>query len=230
MKTFQNFIFRIEQYKIRTNSSTGPWENLAKAYHVHIIAIDAYLKQTQDDSIPLSKFILRSAHVLSVSFIQDVTRLFVKSLVDKDFEYMKRLVSKKYKLDFDIEYLNVFLEKKVSLGDYVAHIVIPNSLEDLARLYVTLTGEDFYQGLEACLDDLQSDSERKMNFGRVVEELKLGFSTRHIVAHELSEIDVCDSSHFYGGYHVFMVTAIFLEEAARRLLLLDQPSGQIMTG
>jgi hypothetical protein len=93
--------------------------------------------------------------------------------------------SKNVKLDFEI--ISAIQNKKLTIGEFVAHFLSYNNLEDINSNISLLTGKDFLKGLKT-LNIPFSDNE--VNFsdiaGDVFNSVKKTYEIRHIFCHEFA--------------------------------------------
>lgn len=139
---------------------------------------------------PVKAELLKYIPIGYVACIEGYCRLAVKTLIDKGEPYLDR-VAKLDELQFKPKTVAAIVANKISLGDYVSHLIPLNNLQDINRVFSVLADEDALTAIKR-IDSLPGDDGRQLQFPTPlfadsdvarVQEL---FRIRHILAHELA--------------------------------------------
>src|SRR6266403_861589 len=138
---------------------------------------------------PFRLELIKYAPIGYVACLEGYLRLCIKAFIDHGEPYVGRITGIDG-LRFDSRTVLAIIEKKISLGQYVSHVVSLNSLSDINRIFSVILDEDFISAIKSVDYMILADGKRyqlKMPpFGETeypaLEEL---FRLRNIFAHEL---------------------------------------------
>jgi hypothetical protein len=138
---------------------------------------------------PLKAELMKYIPVGYVACIEGYCRLLIKELIDSGPPFQERATSFD-EIKFNIETVIAIRSRKVSLGEYIAHLIPLNNLADINRAFSILIGEDFLTQLKK-VDTLTTKSgPRKLAYPLLNDKAMSGlqelFRLRHIFAHELA--------------------------------------------
>ena len=139
---------------------------------------------------PIHLELMKYAPIGYVACLEGYLRLCPKALIDYGEPYVGRIEGIDG-LRFDCRTVLAITENKVSLGQYVSHVVRLRGLSDINNVFSLILGEDFIKAVRS-IDYIILPSGQRLQlktrpFGdaecRALEEL---FRLRNIFAHELA--------------------------------------------
>jgi hypothetical protein len=171
---------------------------------------------------PIKSELLRYIPIGLVACIEGYCRLAIKELIDSGEPYLGR-AKEIEELKFKPETIVAIIERKITLGDYIAHFVSLNNLEGINRVFSILTGEDWLARIKT-IDTLTLETskvyklERPLVMDTEIDNFKELFRMRHILSHELApreKVGVRRIQHCVSAAGAFMLA---LNEYIRVLL------------
>lgn len=184
----RNLITEINAIKSRTEYDSG--------YDVDVrledleIVINQYLENNKDVNSELLKYI----PIATVACFESFFRSVIKELIDSGKPYNENAIqfnqSKNVKFDFDI--ILAIQSKKITIGEFISHILPCNNYEDINSNLSTLIGTDFTDSIKkfkrkSIFDDVNENSKTfRDNFNEIISDIKRTFELRHIFCHEFS--------------------------------------------
>lgn len=130
--------------------------------------------------------------IASVACIESFFRATIKELLDNEgiyFDNLEKLIQQNnLKLDFEV--LSNLQKKKYTIGEFVAHTLPCNNINDLNKNISVLLGYDFLSALKkhkpkiAGVFDYESFDYFKKNYNSIAKSIVKTFEFRHIFCHE----------------------------------------------
>lgn len=137
-------------------------------------------------------------------------------------------------IKFDFKIAQAIEGKKVTVGDFLSHLLPMKSFEDVNSTIGTLTGQAFLQEIKpyffAYEDNDGNDvipktgeltDEMNAKAGEIYNQVKETFKLRNIFCHEAAEPEIVDISAIYKGY---ISTKKFLEITNEYIWELIEPN------
>ncbi len=169
---------------------------------------NAYKQRTDVDPEYLKFF-----PVAVIACVEGYFRLLIKELIDAGEPYFTNAAKLATTTKFDFEALGAFQGKKVSIGEFIAHDVSLNRLDQLNTVISTLTGRDFLAELRTVSDRWEHEIEGKPKVpimatpDEVYAAVSEAFRIRHIICHEFStnaDFKLEDIETAYSGTVIFL--------------------------
>lgn len=184
----RNFITEINAIKSRTEYD-AEYDAEFRLENLEIVIIQ-YLENNKDVNSELLKYI----PIATVACFESFFRSVIKELIDSGKPYNENAIqfnqSKNVKFDFDI--ILAIQSKKVTIGEFISHILPCNNYEDINSNLSTLIGADFTDSIKkfkrkSIFDDVNENSKTfRDNFNEIISDIKRTFELRHIFCHEYS--------------------------------------------
>lgn len=159
--------------------------------------------------------LMRYIPIATVACFEAFFRSIIKELIDNGEPYLSNAVnynqSKNVKFDFEI--VNAIRSKSISIGEFIAHILSFNNLDDIKSNMNVILNKDFLQELKNYKSKSSFPHEHEIrkefqdNISQIFEYIKRMYEMRHIFCHEFaSEINVNADEIFnmFKGCRVFM--------------------------
>ena len=176
-----------------------------------------------DTEVPFRSELLKYCPIGYIACVEGYFRLLFANLIDNGSPFMDNIIGFR-DVRFGTDVVAAIQSKKVSLGEFMAHLLPIRNVSDINRNMSTITGEDFLALLKNKPFGLGSNS-----LGTVEEVFpdfigKVGqlFRLRHIYAHELAskeKISVRKIEKYTGSTAIFifeteeLVTQRWLKDA-----------------
>jgi hypothetical protein len=158
----------------------------------------------------IKEILFRHFYILNIAFIQEIFKMFISELVDRNHEYARRL-TQKHTIKFEIDHISNVLSKKFTLGEFLASQFQPNSLEELAIIYSSILGENFYPEFKSRFKGTMIAAEN-ISEDEAIAFLAKMFEKRHIVAHEVNKIESLNPDEYLQALAVVITLYFFLKE------------------
>ncbi|MEK7725317.1 MAG: lysozyme inhibitor LprI family protein [Acidobacteriota bacterium] len=166
-----------------------------------------------------------------IACVESYFRSTVKELIDIGSPFSDK-ASNLREIKFDFTVVQAIEGRKVSVGDFLSHLIPMKSFDDISSTLGVLTGKDFLNELKPyffeksdeekrfpSLDELSKDMHTTV--GKIYGGVKEAFRLRNIFCHEASEPDIINVSEIY---HSYLCTKKFLEAANEFLWDLIDPT------
>ncbi len=133
-----------------------------------------------------------------VTAIEVFIRECVANLVDFGEPYTTRVKSISKNFKFDFELTKSIVEKRVSFGELISHIIAVNSISDIDALLSDLTNSNLVELLSGVTDrwnvEVLRDPPEPIidDVDAIKATLQRLFEVRHVLVHELPEQPPCD--------------------------------------
>jgi hypothetical protein len=179
----RNIIEEIETKKSRSG-------HYHYGYHSRVTSIDDLLVRVGTTALPSDNEILRAIPVASIGMLEAHFRELYTIIINKEQQYaLNALQAVKDKVKFDADYFIAIQGKKISIGDFVSHLLQINKLEDIISTISNIMGIDFSKKYKTYnYDDYLSKVAiyAKAIPEECIESVNRMFELRHIFAHELA--------------------------------------------
>lgn len=173
-------------------SRIGKKYHRTSALHDRLALLEVAFPQGSRPSDDRSKYENEIAKYLPVGVIaclEGYFRLVISELIDYGPPYSDR-VGVLDDLRFDVSIVRAIHGRSVSLGEFIAHMLPLNSVEDVNRHMSALLGADFLGRVKAVdptsLPTAYSGFQLTADPDEMLEGVKRAFELRHIYAHELA--------------------------------------------
>jgi uncharacterized protein YecT (DUF1311 family) len=128
--------------------------------------------------------------VVAIAALESIFRTAVRELVDSGSPYSDRAGAIVHDMKVEVSALHAFHGRKLSVGEFVAHLVPFKSFEDINTALTTLLGTSFLSAAKRVEDQWEKrvygrlDARVLRSHGPVFEDVKALISARHQIAHE----------------------------------------------
>ncbi|WP_310487399.1 hypothetical protein [Chamaesiphon sp. VAR_69_metabat_338] len=176
-------------------------------------------------SFGLSTELSRYIPIGLVACMEGYFRKVYADLIDHGSPY-KENASKFSDIKFSIETAISLEIQAVSIGDFVAHLLTTNNLDDINRNISTLIGEDFIgklktiRGQAICQQYLFPVDDNEL-MGYMVKSIRRIFEFRHMFCHEIDPVVSMEEFRAIAGYPEAIVEFLWISE----FLISDLLSG-----
>lgn len=207
-------LFKNEDRGIEFVNRYGP---LYRALHYIKENIDS---NQNEQSIEIQNELLRHFPVSLVATLEGYFRLLVRDVINTH-EPFKQNLSKFADLKFDVSSVLAIDSSKISLGEFVAHILPLNDLAKINRAMSMLLTRDFLKDVKALINInyyIKVESS-KDNAKLIVRNLNEMFRIRHIICHEIStkeQLSILQVEEMFKSVSMFVIsTDAYLDTAIR---------------
>ena len=132
-----------------------------------------------------------SLHVVGiVACVEVAARDAIRQLVDSGDPYDQRVGDLlKSELRFTLDVVRAFRDRKVSLGEFVAHLLAISSIDQMVAYFDVLLDSSFRQSLIALADEGEANIESVStplvpDVDGMMRAMSRAFAARHVTAHE----------------------------------------------
>jgi hypothetical protein len=178
--------------------------------------------------------LLRYLPIGSVACIEGFFRLVIRDLIEKGVPFSDNAVNlnKNNELRLDFQALNAIHGRRITLGDFVSHLLPINNLADINLHLSTLIGEDFLERIKTIDVLIVQDEHREYKalgtiIGDVIQGVNDIFEMRHIYCHELALRTKADQKRIEHGYFMLRTFLLATTECIWRLESVDTPMSQL---
>jgi uncharacterized protein YecT (DUF1311 family) len=129
--------------------------------------------------------------VAAIAALESVFRAAVRDLVDAGPPYSARAGTVVHDVRVEVAALHAFHGQKISVGEFVAHLVPFKSFEDIIKALTTLLDAPFMSAIKAVEDPWLKRAGRQEHVrvlprhGPLFEDVKALIGLRHLLAHEV---------------------------------------------
>ncbi|WP_300599137.1 lysozyme inhibitor LprI family protein [Niabella sp.] len=173
--------------------------------------VTQYLTNNQNANVELVKYV----PIATVACFESFFRSVIKELIDSGKPYNENAIqfnqSKNIKFDFDI--ILAIQSKRVTIGEFISHILPCNNLNDINSNLSTLTNGDFLDSLKkykrkSLFEDVNKISKAfRDNSSQIISDIKRTFELRHIFCHEFSanvKVDISEVLRCLRNCRIFL--------------------------
>lgn len=194
--------------------------------------IDYALKEHLDYKGSFNNEILKYIPIATVACFESYFRTIISELIDNGEPFTNNVLNfnqtKSIKFDFNI--VNAIQKEKITVGEFVAHFLSCNNLNDFNSNLSTIIGSDFIKSLK----EFQPNQDRDLfvhsseNFTKIFPRLKQSvdraFELRHIFCHEFATNVNIEYNNIKGIYDD---CKIFLHQVNAYIWNLIEPDAPI---
>lgn len=155
-----------------------------------LIDISNFVKTARASEFPFREELAKYIPIGMVACIEGYFRMVFRDLIDHGSPFREN-VAKFKDIRLGVDHVLALQSRKITFGEFVAHLLPTNGLDDLADSVSTLIGEPFLERLKNTKADyfvsgeLVSLEEEGLT-GAVFRDVKTLFEQRHIFAHEIA--------------------------------------------
>ncbi|HVG33150.1 MAG TPA: hypothetical protein VM911_08720 [Pyrinomonadaceae bacterium] len=217
MSKHRDYISEILSRKSRHLKRAQRWEQFIKRAEPLVEAF-TYAKDQIKSDVPFRAELLRYFPIGMVACLEGYFRMAFRDLIDFGEPYIENV--KNFKdISLGMPYVLAIHGKKITIGEFIAHLLPISNLEDINRDMSVIIGQDFLERLNTTEYDLKSrtsslDRLKVSAYGDIKEIFRL----RHIFCHELAiteRIKIRSLESALGGVALFT----YATEAMMRELL-----------
>lgn len=128
---------------------------------------------------------LRCVPIGYIACVEGYFRLLVADLINTKEEYRLNVVNLDNQLKFRADHVLALYDRKVTLGDYIAHLLPFNNLSDIQHNLSALIGKDFLDLLKQSPFGLSGKNVEEA-VPKFISGVNGLFELRHLFAHELA--------------------------------------------
>jgi len=159
-----------------------------------LYAIDSIIYDVMEDGKLKNKEILKYIPIATVACFESFFRSIVAELIDKGEPYSQNVLkfNQSNNIKFDFNIVNAIRDKKISVGDFISHILNCNNLKDFNSNLSILTQTDFLEELKKFkpknLTEPSIDTSKifKEIPSIIIDSVNYIFRLRHIFCHEFA--------------------------------------------
>ncbi|MCK4395041.1 hypothetical protein KAW96_00410 [candidate division WOR-3 bacterium] len=180
-------IERIIQKQHRLLKRTGRWQQ-TKTKTDNIIFAYWDIKTSIHDR-KIKNELYKYIPIAIVACIEGWFRLTVADLIDHNPNFLNNLKTHKaLKTKYDLDVILALQEKSITLGNFIAHSIRVNKLDDIIGNLSLISGKDFVQLFEKVRIQPHHKHTMAAFFGtdNIFRGIQEAFEMRHIFCHELA--------------------------------------------
>ena len=153
-----------------------------------LIEIAEFLEHSQRGKVPSKRELVKYLPIGWVACIEGYFRLVYRDLVDHGPPYRDNAASLK-DIRIGLDHVVAMQAGRFSLGEFVAHLLPVNGLDDINQSMSILMGLDYLDAIKNVKTDIFEPDHSLEDLslsGDLIESLEFLFSQRHVFAHELT--------------------------------------------
>jgi hypothetical protein len=179
----RDYISEIVEKRSRLLKRSPRYDQFLRRYDAIVLGFDFLKKEGRRDPYVRTE-LLKYIPIGSVACLEGYYRLVIRHLIDHGSPYDTN-ARKLEEVKVDIDTILKMGKEKVSIGEFISHLVPLNNLEDINRGLSTLLDIDFLEALKEIEDD--ENGQKIGEFAdRLYADIKDMFSERHIHCHEIA--------------------------------------------
>ncbi|EOV0071964.1 hypothetical protein ACOIWC_004253 [Vibrio vulnificus] len=214
MSKKRNYVEEILDIKNRNNKTFPRYELIVKRVHPLVEGFRTIKKLPASTSFRNEW--LKYGAIGYVAIMEGYFRLLIADLINAGSPYKDRIVELR-EIKFTPEVVLAIQDKKVTLGEFIAHLLPINRLSDIDNHLSVLLGTSFLKSLKAAPTypptNMKPFGELFPNTFPHIERL---FELRHIYAHELATKEKVPvkllESYIGSSAHFIYQTEVFISE------------------
>ena len=219
----RDYIAEILSKKSRLYPSSTRWELVAGQLQYLLEALDDMEEFLEAKRI-VDHEVLRYFPIRLVACIEGYFRLAYADLIDYGSPFRENTA--KFEIKFTIDTALSLQRHSVTLGEFVAHLLPTNNLQDINGSISKIINDDFLQRLKARRLTLIRQPYIIPEFEAEADSILIGginrlFETRHILSHELAPVLVPSLGNAVG---LMQITTEFLRITEAVMADLLEPS------
>lgn len=188
MAAKRDYIAEIIERRSRLKKRGDRWAQMTQRLD-QLIDIGDFIRQSRKRDVPYRLEIAKYLPIGFVACIEGYFRLVFRDLIDHGSPFRENAATLK-EIGLTIEQVAAMYNGQLSLGEFIAHLVSINNLNDLSSTMTKLMGEPFLERIKTVKTDLYSDNYTSLDEeglgASLCEGLSELFKQRHIFAHELA--------------------------------------------
>jgi hypothetical protein len=199
----RDYISEIIEKRSRLLKRTNRYDQFLKRYDGIVIALDFLVKEGKKDPYSRSE-LLKYIPIGSVACIEGYYRMVIRDLINHGSPYDTN-ARKLEDIKIDIDTVLRMGKEKVSIGEFISHLVSVNNLEDMHRGFTTLIEKDFLEELNKIEDETIGKTIGEVA-DRLYEDIRWMFRDRHIYCHEVAtrvQPRIVEAQSYVGATLVF---------------------------
>ncbi len=156
-----------------------------------ISSISAFVQSVAGREVPFRSELARCIPIGTVACVEGYFRMVFRDLIDAGSPFRENISTHFKELRLGIDHVVALQSKRVTLGEFVGHLLPASGVDDLHESMSTLIGEPFLDRLKVTKAEYFRDEEAKSLdehgiWADFMRDLKTLFEWRHIFAHELA--------------------------------------------
>jgi len=185
----RDYIDEIIAKKSRLRKRGGRWDQATNRID-GLIELSNFLEASKVKELPFRNETAKYLPIGFVACIEGYFRLVYRDLIDHGDPY--RINATKFKdIRVGIDHIIAMQSGKITCGEFIAHLLPANNIEDIDSCMSILLGEPFIEKVkkyEYAIDDNKpKKSIKQIGLDQsIFQDLKIMFDLRHICAHELA--------------------------------------------
>ena len=208
MSKKRDYVKEIISRKSRLLKGSSRWEEFSKRDTALIEAFYYLVKEAKPKSAVRNE-LLRYFPIGAVAILEGYFRLAIRDIIDAGHSYRNNIKNIS-DIKFNITNILAIYEKKITLGEFISHLLPINSLEDINRNISILINKDFLKELRKVKFKMDDDKP-SITMGKVASDIykkiKNMFELRHIHCHELAiseKLDIEEIRKMQGAVVLFV--------------------------
>lgn len=153
-----------------------------------LIDIAEFLQHGRNQAIPSKAELVKYLPIGWVACIEGYFRLVYRDLIDHGPPYRENAAALK-DVRVGLDHVVAMQAGKFSLGEFIAHLLPVNGLDDINQAMSTLLGVDYLDALKKVKTDIFEKDKSLEDLdlsGELIQSLDFLFTQRHLFAHELN--------------------------------------------
>ncbi|GAL73427.1 lysozyme inhibitor LprI family protein [Jejuia pallidilutea] len=224
----RDYIEEITSIKDRSKFP-GRFELMSRFYE-----IDSIIYDLMDNGNLKNKEILKYIPIATVACFESFFRSIVAELIDKGEPYNQNVLkfNQSNNIRFDFNIVNAIQKKKISIGDFISHILSCNNIKDFNSNLSILTQLDFLEELKKfepkSISKPTIDTAKlfKEKTSVILESIDYIFRLRHIFCHEFATNIELEYLVIKGTYEHCKIFLFHVNDFIWNLLEPDAPLTQ----
>lgn len=224
----RDYIEEITSIKDRSQFPGG-FELVGRLY-----AIDSIIYDSIEDDTVKNKEILKYIPIATVACFESFFRSIVSELIDKGEPYNQNVVkfNQTHNVRFDFNIVNAIHKNKISIGDFISHVLSCNNIKDFNSNLSILTQTNFLEELKQFEPKKRRETsidiakKFKENHSRILESIDYTFRVRHIFCHEFASNVELEYLMIKGTYEHCKIFLFQVKDYISDLLFPNAPTTQ----
>ena len=214
-----------EIIEIRSRNKSGPAQG---ELFLRLMALQRAFDEKDDTNEELLKYF----PIAMVACIEGYFRLVIKEIIDSGEPYIENASKLVEKGRFNYDVAKAFHGQKISLGDFVSHMMSINNLSGISTNMSTLLNVDYFEELSKVHDRWANEIHGKPK-KPIIDDIKSlkqkvakTFELRHIFCHELANKHSMDRTEIENCFNATLVFIKAADEYHYQTLFPNAPLSQ----
>lgn len=207
--TKRDLISEIAEIRNRHGDISNIWSHFNKRF---AIVLDGYMFLEANDSKAAAKELLKYIPIASVACLEQYFRHWASRIIDGGGLYISNIRRFSF-LNFNHDAIIALHNKSITLGEFLAHQLPLNTLDDINSAFTKLlftdeSGKSFLEEIKTI--ELSAESLKIKCDGGVIKSIKELYRLRHIFCHEIAaqeQILAKDACNLYVDAMYFSICA-----------------------